>query len=83
MKMKNTFEKMYPFLHLYVGFHGFMEIGAGDYSTSWVRLLDEGGTRLECDEETLDKSLTKAEIWAKEWMNDNYSKEEEEEEGIK
>ena len=49
-----------------------MEVGGDGYSDSWVRLLDEGGTRLSCDQTSLDESLVEAETWAKEWMSDNY-----------
>lgn len=70
--MKNSFEKLYPFLHLYLCYHGSIELGAGEYADSWVRLMDEGGTRLECDKKTLDESLKEAEEWAEEWMRGNY-----------
>ena len=59
--MKNTFEKTYPYLALYVSYQGWIEIGPDEYSDSWLRILDEGGTRLEVDEATLDASLAKGE----------------------
>lgn len=73
--MKNTFEKLYPYLHLYVGYQGWIEIGSDGHYDSWLRLLDEGGVRLECDQKTLDDSFLEAESWAKEWMTDNYASE--------
>ncbi len=76
--MENGFEKIYPYLHLYIDYQGWVELGADEHSKSWVRVLDEGGMRLEVDEATLDESLVKAEIWAKEWMTENYRKEVEE-----
>ncbi len=73
--MKNGFEKSYPYLHLFVSYQGWIEIGPDEYSDSWVRIIDEGGMRLEEDEDTLDVSLAKAEAWAKEWMTENYAEE--------
>ena len=66
--MKNTFSKTYPYLSWYVHNHGRLEIGPDDYSSSWLRLYDDGGTVLEVDEATLDKSLAKAEKWLPTWM---------------
>lgn len=71
----NAFEEHYPFLHLYVSYHGWMEIGSDGNSSSWLRILDEGGTQLEVDEGGLDDSLTIGEEWAEEWMRDNYERE--------
>lgn len=73
--MKSSFEKIYPFLHLYLSYHGWLELGSDEHYNSWVRVLDEGGMRLECDQKTLYESLEEAEFWAKEWMSDNYKKE--------
>jgi len=71
--MKNTFEKIYPFLHLFINHQGWIELGADEHYNSWVRVLDEGGMHLECDQDSLDKSLNEAEFWAKEWMKSNFS----------
>ncbi|HFA48405.1 MAG TPA: hypothetical protein ENJ95_05230 [Bacteroidetes bacterium] len=73
--MKNGFEKIYPYLHLFLCYQGWIELGQDQHSDSWVRVLDIGGMRLEVDEKTLDESLAKAEAWAKVWMTENYEKE--------
>lgn len=73
--MKNSFEKIYPYLHLFINYQGWLELGPDEHSNSWVRVLDEDGMRLECDQDTLGESLDEAEFWAKEWMTDNYEKE--------
>ncbi len=59
-----TFSKTYPHLIWWVENQGWIEIGSDDYSDSWVRLMDEGGTRWEDeDSETLDEALSKAEAF--------------------
>jgi hypothetical protein len=73
--MKKGFEDIYPYLHLYCQYQGWLEIGPDEYSNSWVRVLDEGGIRLELDESSLNKSLSEAEKWAKEWMKKYFPKE--------
>ena len=76
--MKKSFEKTYPYLSLYVSYQGWIEIGPDMHSDSWLRILDEGGMRLEVDESSLGDSLKKGEAWAKEWMSENYQKAVEE-----
>jgi len=70
--MRKAFSKIYPYLHWYVNNHGRIEIGPDDYLYSWLRLYDAGGIVLDVDEETLDKSLAKAEKWIPTWMDDIY-----------
>ncbi|HMO40031.1 MAG TPA: hypothetical protein PKC76_15680 [Saprospiraceae bacterium] len=61
-----TFSKTYPHLIWWVENQGWIEIGSDDYSDSWVRIMDEGGTRWEDEEaETLDEALSKAEAFVK------------------
>lgn len=61
-----TFSKTYPHLTWWVENQGWIEIGSDDYSDSWVRIMDEGGTRWEDEEaETLDEALSKAEAFVK------------------
>ena len=73
--MKKGFQSLYPYLHLYCIHQGSLEIGPDEYADSWVRILDEGGTREELDLDTLDESLAAAEDWAKAWMTEHYTKE--------
>jgi hypothetical protein len=73
--MTTTFKKIYPYLHLYVSYQGWIAIGADHHYTSWIRILDEGGLHVEYDQETLEESLAEAEVWAKEFMTDNYAAE--------
>ncbi len=70
--MKKEFENTYPYLTLYLCHHGWIAIGEDHHYTSWLRIFDVGGLRLEVDEDFLDDSLKKGELWAKEWMTDNY-----------
>ena len=56
---KQSFVDRYPYLTDYAESLGVVEIGASEYSESWVRLVDEGGTRWEDEgglslEEALD-----------------------------
>lgn len=62
----STFSKTYPHLTWWIENQGWIEIGTDDYSGSWVRILDEGGTRWEDeDSETLDEALGKADNFVK------------------
>ncbi|MEM0994655.1 MAG: hypothetical protein AAGI49_16595 [Bacteroidota bacterium] len=70
--MKESFETIYPYLHLYLCYQGYIEIGGDEHSDSWVRVLDEGGMRIECDKDSLGASLLEAEAWAAKWMSDCY-----------
>lgn len=76
--MQHTFKSIYPYLHLFINYQGWIELGADEHSNSWVRVLDEGEIRIECDKDSLDESLVEAEAWAKEWMTEYYPKEVEE-----
>lgn len=63
----STFSKTYLHLTWWIENHGWIEIGTDDYSGSWVRILDEGGTRWEDeDSETLDEALEKADNFVRE-----------------
>ena len=63
----SKFSKKYPHLTWWVENQGYIEIGEDDYSTSWLRLLDPGGTCWEDeDSETIDEALDAAEDFLKE-----------------
>ncbi len=57
------FEKAYPHLDIWVKDRGWIEIGADDYSRSWVRILDQGGMVWESKDKSLNKSLKSAELF--------------------
>ena len=58
-----TFSQNYPNLLWYIESVGVIEIGSDDHSDSWVRLIDEGGTRYESEEDDLDEALAAANKW--------------------
>lgn len=57
--MTNPFEEVYPNIAHWVTTYGWIEIGQDDYSSSFVRVLDEGGMVWEGsdDYETLDEAM--------------------------
>lgn len=58
------FSKEYPNITWWINNHGWIELGDDDYSSSWTRIMDQGGTCWEDkDSESLDESLKKADIW--------------------
>ena len=60
------FSKEYPNLDWWIENIGWIELGSDEYSDSWVRILNEGGTCWEdSDSKTLDESLKKADIFVK------------------
>ncbi|MFN0204106.1 MAG: hypothetical protein ACKVTZ_21485 [Bacteroidia bacterium] len=64
MAKTTTFSQNYPNLFWYIENLGVIEIGTDEHSDSWVRLIDEGGTRYESEEDDLDEALTAADKWA-------------------
>lgn len=57
-----TFSKTYPHLTWWIENHGWIEIGTDDYSGSWVRILDEGGTYWEDENaDNIDEALANGE----------------------
>ena len=59
-----SFATYYPHLAWWVENHGWLELGSDEYSTSLLRLLDEGGTCFEDEEsETLDDALAAGEAF--------------------
>ena len=58
----SSFAENYPHLAWWVENHGWLELGSDEYSSSLLRLLDEGGTCFEDEEsEALDDALTAGE----------------------
>lgn len=72
MSSENPFEKAYPNLAYWVWSYGWIEMGEDDFSTSLIRILDEGGMVWESEEQydNFDAALQAAEaaisIWFKE-----------------
>ena len=67
--MTNPLEEAYPNIARWVTTYGWIEIGQDDYSSSFVRVLDEGGIVWEGsdDYETLDKAMQALEAGLAEW----------------
>lgn len=55
------FEKQFPNLDWWICSHGWVELGGDDYSNSWVRILDGGGTCWEDNSKSLEDALIEAE----------------------
>jgi hypothetical protein len=68
--MTNLFEEAYPNIARWVIAYGWIEIGQDDYSSSFVRALDEGGMVWEGsdDYETLDDAIQALEAGLAEWV---------------
>jgi hypothetical protein len=62
-KIKFSFAKAYPNLMWYIDGFGVMELGPDEHYDSWIRLIDEGGTRYESEEDDLDEALKAADEW--------------------
>lgn len=60
--MKTGFETLYPAVNRWIEEFGWIEIGADEYSTSLIRVLDEGGMVWEIEDEdvTLHHALMEA-----------------------
>ena len=64
-----SFEKLYPQLTSWVESRGWIEIGDDGNSSSWLRILDEGGLVWESDD---DKSIDQALSEAEKFLKENY-----------
>ena len=64
-----SLESQYPNIALWVNEHGWIEIGPDDFSTSFVRALDEGGLVWEGDDgyASLDSALRALDAAIAEW----------------
>ena len=68
--MTNPLEEVYPNIARWVTSYGWIEIGQDDYSSSFVRALDEGGMAWEGSDDygTLDEAMQALEAGLAEWM---------------
>jgi hypothetical protein len=68
--MTDSFEEAYPNIARWVTSYGWIEIGQDDYSSSFVRALDEGGMVWEGSDDygTLDEAMQAIEAGLAEWM---------------
>ena len=68
--MKSQFSKLYPNIANWVTTQGWIEIGEGEYSSSLVRALDEGGLVWESSDEheSVDEALQALEMELAEWL---------------
>jgi hypothetical protein len=68
--MNESFESAYPNLARWVHEQGWIEIGADEYSSSLIRVLDEGGMVWESEAEydSLDAALRDADAAILAWM---------------
>jgi hypothetical protein len=68
--MKMQFSKLYPNIAHWVTTQGWIEIGEGEYSSSLLRALDEGGLVWESSDEheTVDEALQVLEMELAEWL---------------
>ena len=70
------FSKDYPNLDWWINNQGWIELGSDDYSTSWVRILDIGGTCWEDEKSSsLDEALKLADRWASVEIEDRFGEE--------
>lgn len=70
------FSKKYPNLDWWISTHGWTELGEDDHSSSWVRILDEGGMCYEDeDSDSLDEALEKADIWTSKEIESRFGEE--------
>lgn len=69
---KDTFAQLYPNLAGWIK-DGHIEIGRDGYSTSMIRVIDEGGVVWEggTRHKSIDKMLEEAEQAIKEWFDEN------------
>lgn len=70
--MSQSFEATYANITHWVDAYGWIEIGADEYSSSLIRVLDEGGMiwESEDDYETLDEALQAADAAIAAWLDE-------------
>lgn len=68
-----SFDQHYPHLVEWVREHGWIALGADEYSTSMIRVIDMGGMIWEgkTDYPTIDHALRDADRAIKEWLEEN------------
>jgi hypothetical protein len=70
-----SLERFYPNITRWVKEHGWIEIGQNDCSSSFIRVLDEGGLVWEGEDsyETMNDAMKALESGIAEWMKENES----------
>jgi len=70
-----SFERFYPNITRWVNGYGWIEIGQNDCSSSFIRVLDEGGLVWEGEDsyETMNDAMKALESGIAEWMKENES----------
>ncbi len=73
MPKTKTLDERYPHLSRFLAIQGWVEIGADEYSTSFVRALDPGGMVYEGLENyaSLDEALADLDQGVKEYMEEH------------
>ncbi len=70
------FSKNYPNVAWWINTHGWVELGSDEYSSSWLRMLDEGGTCWEDEgSSSLDDALTAADKWLSDEIQDRFGEQ--------
>jgi hypothetical protein len=70
------FAKSYPHLDWWIHNQGWIEIGEDEHSSSWIRVLDEGGLCWEDENsKTLDQALEAAEKFLKAEISERFGEE--------
>ena len=69
-----TFEQTYPNIARWVKGHGWIELGSDGMSSSWVRVLDEGGMIWEGGDpsQSLDDTLRELDLALARWFQEQY-----------
>jgi hypothetical protein len=70
MNQETTFERNYPNITRWVNEQGRIEIGSDEFSTSFVRAIDEGGLVWEGDDRyaSLDDALRALDAGIADWI---------------
>ena len=73
MHISKSFEQQYPNTARWVSEYGWIEVGRDEYSSSFVRALDEGGMVWEGETKyvSLDAALDALERGIGEWVAEN------------
>ncbi|MEM1326532.1 MAG: hypothetical protein AAGI23_11285 [Bacteroidota bacterium] len=70
------FSEKYPNLDYWIYSQGWIEMGSDHYSSSLIRILDEGGMYYEDEESTsLDEALEKADRWMATEIEERFGEE--------
>ena len=70
------FSENYPNLDWYIDNYGWIELGTDEHSSSWIRILEEGGQYYEDEtSDSLDDALRAADEWMGGEMEDRFGEE--------